>query len=295
MNISQIRCFLTAAKYMSFTKAAEKLYLSQPGLSRQVSSLETELGVTLFERGKNSIRLTEAGRICEEHFERIMEEFANLTDAIEEYDISRRQSLTIGGIQGQLVGKCYEHVLSWFWSNRPDTVIHMEYYPSNQLFEALKNRKIDIAVLPERDVRDTPNISYKRSRIDRLCLVVPKDHPKANKPDPSIFDFKDETFLMLDENDSDAMAKMLHSVLDTEGFAPADYYTAPTFGTLCMLLETGAGVSVLNKWHSLRDAPYLKFLEVPEIGYRAEAVAWRTDTSNPNVKDFVDLIQEIQE
>ena len=63
MNFSQIKCFLAAADCLSFTKAAERLYLSQPVLSRQIASMEDELGIELFIREKKSIRLTPAGEV----------------------------------------------------------------------------------------------------------------------------------------------------------------------------------------------------------------------------------------
>ena len=66
MNFSQIKCFLAAAECLSFTRAADRLYLSQPVLSRQIASMEDELGIELFIREKKSIRLTPAGEVLAE-------------------------------------------------------------------------------------------------------------------------------------------------------------------------------------------------------------------------------------
>lgn len=295
MTSSQIRCFLAAAKHLSFTKAAEELFLSQPGLSRQISAFEDELGVSLFTRGRNFIKLTSAGVQCREYCLRIMSEYQNMIGCLRAMENGQQTSLIIAAMEGQLVGKCYEDALSWFWSNRPQTELRMCYYPAAKLCNALLEGEIDIAITAETEVKKLPNIEWKRARKDRCCLVVPKNHPMANKENPSLFDFEDETFLILEENDSLAISKQHQGVLGIPGFAPKKQRIVPTYGTLSILLEMGAGISVLNKWHSLRNAPYLCFLEVPEIGYRIEAVAWRKGNMNQNVIDFQNLIHEIDE
>ena len=64
MELKQIQCFLMVAKYLSFSAAAEKMFLSQPSLSRHIANLEQELGIQLFERDKQSVTLTAAGNQC---------------------------------------------------------------------------------------------------------------------------------------------------------------------------------------------------------------------------------------
>ncbi len=295
MNTSQIKCFLAAAKYLSFTKAAEVMYLSQPGLSRQIAALENELGVTLFERRWNSIKLTPAGELCEKYFYRWNNDFLQLTTNLSNLNRNQRTPLVIGGLEGQLIGKCYENVLSWFWTNRPNVEIRLSYYPASQLAAALTDGDIDLAFLPENELENVPDIAYKRTRKDRCCLVVPSVHPKANKENPSLFDFRDEVFLILEDNDSEAVSLQHKMVARIDSFKPRAIRSVPTFGTLSMLLQSGSGVSVLNKWHSLCNAPYLKFIEVPEIGFRVEAVAWRTGDDNPIVKEFVELVDTYEE
>ena len=295
MNSSQVRCFLMAAEYQSFTKAAEKLFMSQPGLSRQIVSLEDELGVTLFTRGRNFITLTDAGKICEEYLKRITNEYSHLIDNLKQIEAGRHIPLNIGALEGQLIGKCYEKAISWFWRNKPEAELKMAYFPASKLYSSLIDGAIDVAIMAESEIADLPDISYKRARRDRLCLVVPADHPMAGAEHPSLFDFSEDTFLLLDESDSSALSTQIKSLFVSTGFEPKEKRVVPTFATLAMLLESGAGVSVLNKWHSLGNAPYLKFLEVPEIGYRNEAVVWCRNNQNPFLHDFIDLIEEVVE
>jgi DNA-binding transcriptional LysR family regulator len=80
MNFSQIKCFLAAADCLSFTKAADRLYLSQPVLSRQIASMEDELGMELFVREKKSVRLTPAGEVLSEGLRQLANDYQALLD-----------------------------------------------------------------------------------------------------------------------------------------------------------------------------------------------------------------------
>ncbi len=290
VNNSQIECFLAAAKYLNFTKAAKEVFLSQPGLSRQITTLENELGVPLFERRQNSVVLSPAGELCVQYFSRWKNDYFQLRTDLNQISTNQKKLLIIGVLEDQMVGKCYENVFSWFWVNRPNVEIRMSYYPASQMAAALTSCDIDLAIIPERELENVQNISYKRSLKDRCCLVVPASHPKANSENPSLFDFQDEVFLMLENDDSEAVSLQHKMITRIENYNPRAICSVPTFGTLSMLLQSGAGISVLSKWHFLCNAPFLKFLEVPEIGYRLEAVAWRKDETNPIVREFVDRI-----
>jgi len=292
---SQIKCFLVAAKYLNFTKAAKEVFLSQPGLSRQITTLENELGVPLFERRPNSVALTPAGELCVQYFTKWRNDLIQLRTDLDQLSSNQKKLLIIGVLEDQMVGKCYEDVFSWFRINRPDVEIRLSYYPASQMAAALTNHDIDLAVVPEREVENVQNIAYKRSRKDRCRLVVPASHPKANSENPSLLDFQDLAFLVLENDDSEAVSLQHKMILRIENYNPPAVYSVPSFGTLSMLLQSGAGISVLSKWHYLSNAPFLKFLEVPEIGYRLEAVAWRKGETNPIVREFVDKVVFLDE
>jgi hypothetical protein len=122
-----------------------------------------------------------------------------------------------------------------------------------------------------------------------MLPVVPRNHPKA--------DAENRRFKISRTKPSWCSRKANRKLSrDSTGNLPgrriyAEAAHRTTFGTLAMLLEMGVGISVLDVWHSLRNAPHLKFIHVPEIGYQIEAVAWRKDNKNPNIPIFVDRIE----
>lgn len=290
MNFSQINCFLEAAEFLNFTKAAEHLYISQPGLSRQIAAMEREMGINLFERGRNSIKLTEAGTICVDYLSNIRSEYKKMLDQAAMVQRVKQDSFIIGCLEGQLIGKCYESALTYFWSRHPNMRIKLCYFSVSDLCKALVEGEVDIAIMPEAEAARLPGILFKRSHKERCCLVVPRNHPKADVENPTLQDFQDETFLVLADSESDVIARQHLNACQAAGFTPKQRIV-PTFGTLSMLLEMGVGISVLNVWHSLQNVPHLKFLYVPDIEDQIEAVAWHKDNKNPNITIFISKIK----
>ena len=289
MNTSQIKCFLAAADCLNFTKAAERLYMSQPGISRQMSALEREIDMKLFERGRNSVKLTEAGAICAAYLTKMMADYQKMLDEAALAERSTRDSLIIGGLEGQQIGECYAAPLMYLWKNQPNIRIKMGYYNGSELCKALVDGDVDISIMPEHEAKRLPGVAYKRSHVEECCLVIPRDHPKADEENPTLQDFRDETFLVLAESDSSVLAYQHRKVCQAAGFTPTQRIV-PTYGTLVMLLEMGVGISVLNMWHSLRNAPHLKFLKLPDVGVQIEAVAWLKDNKNPNISTFLERV-----
>jgi DNA-binding transcriptional LysR family regulator len=165
----------------------------------------------------------------------------------------------------------------------------MCYYNGSELCEALVNGDVDISIMPEAEAERLPGVQYKRSHIEECCLVIPANHPKADKDNPTLQDFADETFLVLAESDMDTIAGQHRHVCQAAGFTPKQRIV-PTYATLVMLLEMGVGISVLNMWHAVRHAPHLKLLKLPDVGYQIEAVAWLKENKNPIIPIFLDKI-----
>jgi DNA-binding transcriptional LysR family regulator len=287
MNTSQINCFLAAAECLNFTKAAERMYLSQPGLSRQIAAMEREIGIELFERGKNPVKLTAAGAICAEYLERIRGEYQKMLNEATMAQRIEHDSLNIGGIEGQLVGQCYENALLYFWSTHENIKIKMCFFSVSDLCRALVEGEVDVAIMPEAEAERLPGVLFTRSHMEKMLPRRSRNHPKADaenrrfrisRTKPSWCSRKANRKLSRDSTGKSCRAA---------GFTPSSA-SYPPFGTLAMLLEMGGRhIGSRRLWHSLRNAPHLKFIHVPEIGYQIEAVAWRKDNKNPNIPIFL--------
>jgi DNA-binding transcriptional LysR family regulator len=178
MELRQLRYFVAVAREQNFTRAAEKLNIAQPPLSRQIQQLEEEFGTTLFERNSRPVRLTDSGRL-------LLEQATQVLDRIEEIDLMMRrlrgiarQRFSIGFVASTLYGKLPD-VVRRFRQARPKVEIVMVELTSIEQIVALKEGRIDVGF--GRIPLDDPAIDRILLRYEKLSVALPLNHHLASK------------------------------------------------------------------------------------------------------------------
>lgn len=287
MNFSQIKCFLAAAECLSFTKAAEKLYLSQPVLSRQIASMEDELGMELFVREKKVVRLTPSGQIMADGLKVISADYQTLVEKALALHNGFAGRLNIGMIEGQLLCPPYSVGLNRFHDKYPDVMLNLSRHTIAGLRRALSDGELDIGFAASFNITDMEDLDYIKVGTAKTCLVVPKNHPLAGKDNLTLGDFKDDTFLTLSADESSFINR------SAGAWGKVRTLEAPNISALALWLEAGYGIFPLNINHSLRNNPNLVFKDIPGLGESVEIVAWKKDNKSPLVKLFLEQFQEI--
>ncbi len=285
MNFSHIKCFLAAAECLSFTRAADRLYLSQPVLSRQIAAMEEELDIPLFIREKKSVRLTPAGEALAEGLKRLAADYQALVEKATAISQGFEGSLRVGMAEGQLVCPPYSDALKSFHEKCPDVLVNLSRHTLTELFAKLDSGDLDIAFGATFNVTDEEKFEYQRVAVTKNYLVVPASHPKLEKKDLCLEDFQDDTFLALSEGESQFIPPRL-----TGG---GKKLFAPDIGTLALWLEAGYGNFVLNGNHALRNNPNLRFIHFPELGETVEIIMWKRGNTNPMLEIFREQFPEI--
>ena len=282
MNFSQIKCFLAAADCLSFTKAAERLYLSQPVLSRQIAAMEDELGITLFVREKKSVRLTPAGEIMAEGMKELAEDYQLLVEKAGALHKGFAGSINIGMIDGQLLCPPYSDGLTAFHDAHPDVRVNLSRHTIAGLRRALEDGDVDIGFAASFNVDDMEELDYITVGTAKTYLVVPKSHPLADAENLTLDDFKDDIFLTLAAEESPVINR------NTGSWGKVRTLEAPNIAALALWLEAGYGIFPLNVNHQLRNNPNLIFKDIPGLGESTEIVAWKKDSKNPLIKLFLE-------
>ena len=282
MNFSQIKCFLAAAECLSFTKAAERLYLSQPVLSRQIAAMEDELGITLFVREKKSVRLTPAGEVMADGMKDLAEDYQILVEKAAALHKGFAGSLNIGMIDGQLLCPPYSDGLTAFHDAHPDVRVNLSRHTIAGLRRALEDGDVDIGFAASFNVDDMENLEYITVGTAKTYLVVPKSHPLADAENLTLDDFKDDIFLTLAAEESPVINR------NTGSWGKVRTLEAPNIAALALWLEAGYGIFPLNVNHQLRNNPNLIFKDIPGLGESTEIIAWKRDAKNPLITQFLD-------
>ena len=179
MDIPNLKAFVAVAEYKSFSLAAESLFMTQPAISKRVASLESELGVSLFDRLGRQVQLTEAGTTFLQSCRRILSDLSVSTDEV------RALSATIGG---KLRMATSNHVgihrlppvLKTFTQAYPDVELDLLFMDSELACHDVANGTLELAVVTLPDEADA-SLLTELIWPDPLVIVTAPDHPLANK------------------------------------------------------------------------------------------------------------------
>ncbi|GLY70526.1 LysR substrate-binding domain-containing protein [Amycolatopsis taiwanensis] len=281
MDFIQLEVFRAVAEELHFGRAAERLHLAQPYLSRTIRALETDLGTPLFDRTTRRVELTPAGRALLEPAEAILrmgERARSDVEAAHRGDSGRVRFSFAGPSSQVMVGTLAQAVRERY--RRIDLAARPGRYGPMAVRELLEHTT-DLAIA--RFEHAPPGVQSRPLARERGVLAVPSDHPVARRESVSFAELRDEPFIMLPETSGSAVRAQFVSRCHTAGFAPDIVHSAPDSWTCIALVAAGVGLhftidSALNQMPlngvrivSLTD-------EIPPI---FSYLLWRTDDRDP--------------
>ena len=244
MRFDHLRCFAAIKKYRSFSEAAENLYISQSALSKQLKSLEDELGVTLVERSHSVIKLTPIGERLAVYVQTILDEYDRMVLEAKDYIKSEKKKLRIAsfcemsqyGITDLMVS--FEHDIANFY-------IESKECDHLQMFDLLSNRQTDIIIGYRELWPDEPDYFSVPLKKDDLVLVVHESHPLAKTDKISLADLQHERFCFPREDES--LFKLFYETCVAAGFAPYHTLSHVRLGTIKRYILQGMRVTLQTR------------------------------------------------
>ncbi|MDD7434444.1 MAG: LysR family transcriptional regulator [Peptoniphilaceae bacterium] len=285
---NHLRYFIEAVDQKSFTKAAEKLYISQSTISKAVASLEEELRTSLFEHGKRNVVLTASGKLL----------YAFATDVLNYYDSKEKvlhskiektdNKLRLG--LPPTAGSIYFFALIHdFQKINPDVHLKINDATSRYIPDLLINGEIDIGVViePFEDDRFIKKVAYRTEAV----LIVPSDHPLAIKKSVSFPCLKNENFLQVTWDFQ--YRKVFEQYCRLAGFQPNICFESNQWDMLLELVADHQGVTILPlplvekyKPHNLE---WLHLIE-PEFPWALTVIRPKRNPVTRSMQKFMDLL-----
>ncbi|MBQ8663136.1 MAG: LysR family transcriptional regulator [Eubacterium sp.] len=288
MNTTQIKYFLAAARTLNFTEAARQLYISQPALSKQITAIENELNMMLFVRSQKKVRLTPAGAVLLKELPKFEEHYDNILHKAKVANEGVSGELSIGLLEGQMVGDTFTEVYGLFAKQYPNISVRLLRNSFSGLRKALEDGSIDLAITLEFDIAGVPNIQYEKLEVCPAIAAVAKTHPVAAKKVTSWADLKDYTIIAVTEEDCFASDKMIIEDCKRAGFTPMLKY-APTLETAMLWTEAGMGICVVNSMNNLTQNPNIKMLSDMPCKNTISVIAWKQENINPAIALFTNF------
>ena len=284
MNEKQIECFLETGKYLSFTKAAQNLYLPQPAVSRYISALENELGTTLFIReNSRNISLSESGTIYFNMFQRFNAELVNVRKMLS----SNNSILRLGYNIGWNVSSFLPEVVKRCREDDPDFKITFECLGFKELLKSLDERRLDAIITTGDYVEGKSDFFRKEFTNIHRIVVYSEQLPELDKiKDPS--SFADCTFFMVDDPRIAELCQDIEVIFRPYKFIPK-FTAVPNINTVFACVENGLGVAVLDSWYQGIHHPGMHMMDL-EIDFPI-ALAWHRSTVFPAIDYFSNKLQ----
>ena len=194
MEIRQLRYLMAIAEEANFTRAAEKVFVSQSALSQQIQVLEQEVGTVLLDRSKRGVRLTSAGEILFRHAERIMLELEQAQVAIQELEGLQRGELRVGVVQ-TVNDYLMPSLVSAFSEQYPDIRLSIDELPSDELEFGLERGLLQVGLgfIPPTNTLIDTNALFE----EQLVFVTRDDHPLAKDKSLAVSMLDDLPMVML--------------------------------------------------------------------------------------------------
>ncbi|MEK3715361.1 LysR family transcriptional regulator [Paenibacillus sp. FSL R7-0333] len=265
MMLESLVVYVTVVEQRNFSRAAELLHLSQPGVSLQIRNLEKELGVRLMNRSPKWVKLTEAGEL----FYRRAKEMLNLYESVK-LDLARLHDTVSGSLHIGASFTIGEYVLprlfSSFAKQYPDVDMGMTIANSSEIASALRENKIEVGLIEGSiEAADLQVVHFMK---DELIIVAAENHPLSRTGVVEINVLQDQIWV-LREGGSGTRSFSNH-FLEQAGLRVMRSYEINSSQGVKEAVAAGLGISILSKWVVRREIETGKLIEIPVQGLSLE-------------------------
>jgi len=235
--------FVTAARRLNFSRAAEELYLSQPAISQQISSLEHSLGIQLFERQAKQVRLTKAGEIVLHHGQDILLRYSEMERLVHNLLHEAQGPLTIGAsyTYGEYI---LPHVIAPFLARYPGITPVIAIDNSRIVEEQVAAGRLDIGIIE--GVSTLASIQSEDFADDLMVIIASPTHPLHAQAEITVDDLSAATWIV---RECGSGTRAMTSTFWTRyGITPQHVMEFSSTQVIKEAVEAGLGLSLLSEW-----------------------------------------------
>lgn len=258
-----------------FTKAADRLFVSQPSLSAGIKKLEQELGVTLFERGGRRATLTTAGKFFLEKATIILNEYQATLQKLKEFQ--QQPTLRIGTLRTIRVASLAK-LLCAFKQKHPTVSLELRDGMVHSLREWLETGDIDLAItiLDQEDTKTSLPLFQQRR-----MLAVSKTHPFAQRSSLKLADLNEQPFIKRSYCELDSETEQL---LEAKAIQTPIVYRAEHEEWVIALVAAGLGITIMPEWKEEQAIAFIPITDLPL--HRTIGLVWRIGQDSGIIEQF---------
>lgn len=310
MELRHLRYFIAAAEEEHFGRAAERMYVTRPAVSQIIADLENELGTPLFERQAHRVKLTAAGRVFLTQLQGLMRNLSQAITLTRDVGAGRTGMLNIGYGSLTLLHPLFRAAVKAFNEELPDVKLSLLEIPSSQQVRALADGRIHAGFMhfsnmPEytkkrkgkEDATDQDNTDLDSLKIqtEGLGLVVPKDHPYAQRKSVVLAELIAEKWVVIPHSTVSPGYGPLYTICQQAGFEPRIVQEVNSITTLLNLVSVGVGIGLVVTGKGFAFPSNLSVLRIEDVSYPSTfALCWIRGHMEPTLARFIDLVRSIK-
>jgi DNA-binding transcriptional LysR family regulator len=287
MDLRHLRYYQAVAEELSFSKAARRLRIAQPALSRAVQELERYVGATLISRNRRTVELTPAGTV-------MLREIGLLLERIE--DSLRRVRRTASGEEGELrlgyIGPPTRDflgpLLKEYRQTFPRVTVILEERTPERVWEMVSSGRLSIGLTRPVLAHEALGLRSQVLRDERFCAAVPLTHPLAQKTSLSWQSLANEPIIILARREGASSHDAILAACQQAKFTPRLAHTPSLIGTILQYVEAGAGIGIVPE-STIRSSPTMKLVPLTPRHSIPLVMVWKEGELDPAALGFRDL------
>jgi DNA-binding transcriptional LysR family regulator len=291
VNIKHLTYFIAVAEELHFGRAADRLGMAQPHLSRQIKEMETELGAVLFCRGHNAITLTQAGQKLLERGRSILRQIEDMKLDVRRIGQGAKGRLRIGFV-GSATYSILPNIIKSFRANYPDVALSLVPMNNAQLHHALVSREIDLAFT--RPALSDPELKARKLTEEPLAVAAPDTLETASRGTVSLGELNGQIFILYPEYPRPSFADFVLESCRAQGFEIRRRVFTMDLQTALSLVAIGEGVCIVPASVGSAQRNAIRFLNVaPPLASTELSVNWRLDDQGVHLRNFIAIAAQV--
>ncbi|MDX2563240.1 LysR substrate-binding domain-containing protein [Streptomyces sp. TX20-6-3] len=291
LDLRQLRYFVTVAETEHVGRAAERLHISQSPLSRQIAQLEKNLGLTLFERSQQRIRLTSDGHVFLTEARALLRHADRLENLGRRLGRGEEGGLCIGYVADAMHTGVLPTALRTLREERPGIHVALYDQESGDQFEGLRQRSLDIALVRTPPPEDDPDLDAAPLLRDPLLLTLPEDHPLAGREDVTPDDLDGQPWIAVGDSHAPGWRDAFVASCAASGFTPDIRLDAADALTALGLVASGLGLALVQRSMVRGSTGGIVVLELPWYDGSVQLwAAWHRVDLRPVVASFRETV-----
>lgn len=288
MELRHLRYFVMLGRELHFAKAAEKLFITQPALTKQIQQLEEELQVKLLERTKRNVKLTEAGKYLLNESQFIINHLEQVIEATQRKAEGEEGEVRIGFV-GSAMQNIIPNLLEKLNLKHPGIHTSLQELNNKDQLDALMHDKLDIAFVRLETV--PKELEKKVVFEDSFSLVVSTRHPIGKGNFESLSQFKNEQFILFSNDYSQEYYDNIMSIFSDHGFQPRVSHRSVQANSIFRLVEKELGVAIVPSAMQHGVNLGIEFISLAHLRQRTQLMAvWHKKNRNEALVKFLGLM-----